>query len=91
MADVVSMMTGVPVQRMRQSEGLRLRNMATELKQVVVAQDTAIEKMVKAIQRNRVGLKEQNHPIGAFMFLPGQETGGVYVWFGRCADPRRYE
>ena len=78
-ADVVSMMTGVPVQRMQQSEGLRLRNMATELKQVVVAQDTAIEKMVKAIQRNRVGLKEQNHPIGAFMFLGPTGVGKTYL------------
>ena len=78
-ADVVSMMTGVPVQRMQQSEGLRLRNMATELKQVVVAQDKAIEKMVKAIQRNRVGLKEQNHPIGAFMFLGPTGVGKTYL------------
>ena len=68
-ADVVSMMTGVPVQRMQQSEGLRLRNMATELEAGGGGPDKAIEKMVKAIQRNRVGLKEQNHPIGAFMFL----------------------
>ena len=64
---------------MQQSEGLRLRNMATELKQVVVAQDKAIEKMVKAIQRNRVGLKEQNHPIGAFMFLGPTGVGKTYL------------
>lgn len=91
-ADVVSMMTGVPVQRMQQSEGLRLHNMAAELKQMVVAQDKAIEKMVKAIQRNRVGLKEQNHPIGAFMFLGPTGVGKTYLakklaeyMFG-CAD-----
>lgn len=69
MADVVSMMTGVPVQRMAEAEGVRLRKMGDELKQSVIGQDQAIEKMVKAIQRNRVGLKDPNHPIGAFMFL----------------------
>ena len=55
-AEVVSMMTGVPVQRMEQSEGIRLKNLEQELKASVIAQDAAIEKMVKAIQRNRVGL-----------------------------------
>ena len=78
-ADVISMMSGVPVQRMQQSEGVRLRNMGTELKQEVVAQDKAIEKMVKAIQRNRVGLKEPNHPIGAFMFLGPTGVGKTYL------------
>ena len=68
-ADVVSMITGVPVQRMQEAEGIRLKNMNDDLKQVVIAQDAAIDKMVKAIQRNRVGLKDPNHPIGAFMFL----------------------
>ena len=68
-AGVVSMMTGVPVQRMQEAEGVRLKNMDAELKRVVIAQDAAIDKMVKAIQRNRVGLKDPNHPIGAFMFL----------------------
>lgn len=56
-ADVVSMMTGVPVQRMAQEEGIRLKGMAQELKSQVIAQDKAIEKMVRAIQRNRVGLE----------------------------------
>ena len=78
-ADVVSMMTGIPVQRMHQAEGLRLRTMADALKRDVVAQDKAIEKMVKAIQRNRVGLKEQNHPIGAFMFLGPTGVGKTYL------------
>ena len=78
-ADVVSMMTGVPVQRIAESEGLRLRHMATELKNAVIAQDRAIEKMVKAIQRNRVGLKEPNHPIGAFMFLGPTGVGKTYL------------
>ncbi len=68
-ADVVSMMTGIPVQRMAQAEGIRLKGMAAELKGAVIAQDAAIDKMVKAIQRNRVGLKDPNRPIGAFMFL----------------------
>ncbi len=78
-ADVVSMTSGVPVQRMAESEGARLSRMADELKASVVAQDKAIEKMVKAIQRNRVGLKEPNHPIGAFMFLGPTGVGKTYL------------
>ena len=78
-ADVVSMMTGVPVQRMQESEGVRLVNMADNLKREVIAQDKAIEKMVKAIQRNRVGLKDPNHPIGAFMFLGPTGVGKTYL------------
>lgn len=78
-ADVVSMMTGVPVQRMAEAEGIRLKGMATELKGAVIAQDRAIDKMVKAIQRNRVGLKAPNHPIGAFMFLGPTGVGKTYL------------
>ena len=78
-ADVVSMMTGVPVQRMAEAEGVRLRKMGDELKQSVIGQDQAIEKMVKAIQRNRVGLKDPNHPIGAFMFLGPTGVGKTYL------------
>lgn len=78
-ADVVAMTSGVPVQRMDESEGARLSRMADELKASVVAQDKAIEKMVKAIQRNRVGLKEPNHPIGAFMFLGPTGVGKTYL------------
>lgn len=78
-ADVVSMISGVPVQRIAESEGLRLKNMGNELKGAVIAQDKAIEKMVKAIQRNRVGLKEANHPIGAFMFLGPTGVGKTYL------------
>ncbi len=78
-ADVVSMMTGVPVQRMAEAEGARLRVMGTELKNAVIAQDAAIDKMVKAIQRNRVGLKEPNHPIGVFMFLGPTGVGKTYL------------
>ena len=78
-ADVVSMMTGVPVQRMAESEGIRLKGMSVELKNAVIAQDNAIDKMVKAIQRNRVGLKDPNHPIGAFMFLGPTGVGKTYL------------
>ncbi len=78
-ADVVSMMTGVPVQRMAEAEGIRLKNMGIELKKNVIGQDQAIEKMVKAIQRNRVGLKDPNHPIGAFMFLGPTGVGKTYL------------
>ena len=78
-ADVVSMMTGVPVQRMAEAEGVRLKGMAKELKDAVIAQDSAIDKLVKAIQRNRVGLKDPNHPIGAFMFLGPTGVGKTYL------------
>lgn len=78
-ADVVSVMTGVPVQRMAEEEGVRLKGMAQELKQAVIAQDPAIEKMVRAIQRNRVGLKDPSHPIGAFMFLGPTGVGKTYL------------
>lgn len=78
-ADVVSMMTGVPVQRMAQAEGERLKNMGAVLKDNVIGQDQAINKMVKAIQRNRVGLKAPNHPIGAFMFLGPTGVGKTYL------------
>ena len=78
-ADVVSMMTGVPVQRMAEQEGVRLKGMSQELKGAVIGQDKAIDKMVKAIQRNRVGLKEPNHPIGVFMFLGPTGVGKTYL------------
>ena len=68
-AEVVSMMSGIPVQRIAQEEGIRLKGMKTELNKCVIAQETAIAKLVRAIQRNRVGLKDPNHPIGTFMFL----------------------
>ena len=78
-AEVVSMMTGVPAQRMAEQEGIRLKGMATELKNNVIAQDAAIDKMVKAIQRNRVGLTEPNHPIGVLMFLGPTGVGKTYL------------
>ena len=78
-ADVVAMMSGVPVQKIKEAEGVKLKNMDKELKEVVIAQDNAIEKMVKAIQRNRVGLRDPNHPIGAFMFLGPTGVGKTYL------------
>lgn len=78
-ADVVSMMAGIPVKRMKETESIRLKGMAAELKGYVIAQDTAIDKMVKAIQRNRMGLKDPNHPIGAFMFLGPTGVGKTYL------------
>jgi len=78
-ADVVSMITGVPVQKMAEAEGVRLKGMAAELKNAVIAQDAAIDKMVKAIQRNRLGLRDANHPIGAFMFLGPTGVGKTYL------------
>ena len=68
-AEVVSMISGIPVQRMVQSEGIRIKGMREALNSTVIAQETAISKLVKAIQRNRMGLKDPNRPIGTFMFL----------------------
>jgi ATP-dependent Clp protease ATP-binding subunit ClpC len=68
-AEVVSMMTGIPVKRMVQAETEKLRRMAVDLTGAVVGQDEAIQKVVKAIQRNRVGLKDPKKPIGTFIFL----------------------
>lgn len=67
-SDVVSMMSGIPVQRMAQAEGVKLAGMKEELQAHVIAQEQAIEKVVKAILRSRVGLKDPNRPIGTFMF-----------------------
>ncbi|TMI95864.1 MAG: ATP-dependent Clp protease ATP-binding subunit [Bacteroidetes bacterium] len=68
-AEVVSMMTGIPVKRMVQAESEKLRKMADDMKAMVVGQNEAIQKVVKAIQRNRVGLKDPKKPIGTFIFL----------------------
>ena len=68
-AEVVAMMTGVPVQRIAQAEGIRLVQMGPALQKAVIGQEKAIETIVKAIQRNRLGLKDPNKPIGTFMFL----------------------
>ncbi len=67
--EVVAMMTGIPVQRIAQAEGTRLMKMKEELKTKIIGQDEAIHKVVKAIQRNRAGLKDPNKPIGSFIFL----------------------
>ena len=68
-AEVVAMMTGVPVQRIAQAEGARLLKMGDEMRNSVIGQDEAIAKVVKSIQRNRAGLKDPNKPIGTFIFL----------------------
>lgn len=78
-AKVVSNMTGIPVQQMAESENIRLRNMGKVLKEKVIAQDAAINKVVKSIQRNRMGLKDPNHPIGVFMFLGPTGVGKTYL------------
>ena len=78
-AEVIAMMTGVPVQRIAQAEGKRLREMGDVLKNAVVGQDDAISKIVKAIQRNRVGLKDPNKPIGTFMFLGPTGVGKTHL------------
>lgn len=78
-AQVVSNMTGIPVQQMAESENIRLRNMGKVLKEKVIAQDAAIDKVVKSIQRNRMGLKDPNHPIGVFMFLGPTGVGKTYL------------
>ena len=78
-ADVVSVMAGIPVQRITETESARLKGMAEVLKNDVVAQDKAIDKVVRAIQRNRIGLRDPNHPIGAFMFLGPTGVGKTYL------------
>lgn len=78
-AEVVAMMSGIPVQRVAEGESLRLLNMTDELKSVVVGQDKAVEKVVKAIQRNRIGLKDPNKPIGTFMFLGPTGVGKTHL------------
>ena len=77
--NVVSMITGIPVQKLGGKEEIRLKGMASELKDTVIAQDKAIDKVVKAIQRNRVGLKDPNHPIGVFMFLGPTGVGKTFL------------
>ena len=76
---VVSMMSGIPVQRMAQAEGMKLSSMKDTLQAKVIAQDPAIEKLVKAIMRSRVGLKDPNKPIGTFMFLGPTGVGKTHL------------
>ena len=78
-AEVVAMMTGVPVQRIAQAESARLLSMGDELKTQIIGQDNAIDKIVKAIRRNRVGLKDPNKPIGTFMFLGPTGVGKTHL------------
>ena len=78
-AEVVAMMTGVPVQRIAQAEGMRLRQMAPAIKKTIIGQDAAIDKVVRAIQRNRVGLKDPNKPIGTFLFLGPTGVGKTHL------------
>lgn len=78
-ADVVSMMSGVPVQRMAEAEGIKLKGMKNELLSKVIAQDKAVDTLVKAIQRSRVGLKDPNKPIGTFLFLGPTGVGKTHL------------
>ena len=78
-AEVIAMMTGVPVQRIAKNEGERLMRMATELQGVVIGQDEPVVKIAKAIRRNRAGLKDPNKPIGTFIFLGPTGVGKTYL------------
>ena len=78
-AEVIAMMTGVPVQRIAKNEGERLMSMATELQGVVIGQDESVVKVAKAIRRNRAGLKDPNKPIGTFIFLGPTGVGKTYL------------
>ena len=78
-AEVVAMMSGIPVQRIARAENMKLLEMAENLKKQVVGQDDAVEKIVKAIRRNRVGLKDPNKPIGTFMFLGPTGVGKTHL------------
>ncbi len=77
--EVVAMMTGIPVTRIAQGESERLRKMKQELKKKLIGQDEAIDKVVRAIQRNRTGLKDPNKPIGSFIFLGPTGVGKTYL------------
>ena len=78
-AQTVSMMTGIPVNKMANAEGIRMKGMRQELKSNIIAQDAAVDKLVNAIQRSRVGLKDPNRPIGTFMFLGPTGVGKTYL------------
>ena len=78
-AEVVATMTGVPVRRISEGETAQLKTLAASLKQTVIAQDEAVEKVSKAIMRNRVGLKSPNQPIGVFMFLGPTGVGKTHL------------
>ncbi|WP_444338558.1 ATP-dependent Clp protease ATP-binding subunit [Phocaeicola plebeius] len=77
--EVVSMISGVPVQRMAQAEGVRLKGMKQALLSKVIGQDKAVETLVRSIQRSRVGLKDPNKPIGTFLFLGPTGVGKTHL------------
>jgi len=78
-AEVVAIMTGVPLQRIAQEEGDKLLKMRYEIKKKIIGQDKAVDSVVKAIQRNRVGLKDPNRPIGAFLFVGPTGVGKTHL------------
>lgn len=78
-AEVVSMMSGVPVSRIAESEGRRLKDMKGALQAKIIAQDRAIERLVRAITRNRLGIKDPNRPVGTFMFVGPTGVGKTYL------------
>jgi len=78
-AEVVAMMSGIPVQRIAQAEGLKLRQMKDALQGKVIGQDEAVNKIVKAIQRNRIGLKDPSKPIGSFIFIGPTGVGKTHL------------
>ena len=78
-ADVISMMTGIPVQRIGEEENQKLRNLCGKLKDAVIGQDDAIQAIVRSIQRSRIGLKDPNKPIGTFMFVGPTGVGKTYL------------
>ncbi len=78
-AEVVAMMSGIPVQRIAQAEGLKLRQMKEALQAKIIGQDEAVNKIVKAIQRNRIGLKDPNKPIGSFIFIGPTGVGKTHL------------
>lgn len=78
-AEVVAMMSGIPVQRIAQAEGLKLRQMKEVLQNKIIGQDEAVNKIVKAIQRNRIGLKDPNKPIGSFIFIGPTGVGKTHL------------
>ena len=78
-ADVVSVMSGIPLQKISESESLLLMKLGNILKNKVIAQDTAIDKIVKSVQRNRLGLNDPNRPIGVFLFIGSTGVGKTYL------------
>lgn len=88
-AEVVSVMSGIPVQRIERSEGSRLRNLDIELKQQIIGQDDAIDKIVRCIKRNRIGMRDPNKPIGVFMFLGPTGVGKTYLAKKTCRNDVR--